>query len=701
MEGKLEGDVSLGTGMGVAARSKSMMPRVQVEDVQLEVDHEPAPHRRQTISLSPVSPSTGPLGGRKASINITSTGTALKILIASWNVGNTMPPKDSKLLNDWIPEGGGDFDVIAVGLQESTYKNEKVSENLVRADSWHGSSSKVDDQDDEENDTDYPALDSAIDTKEIEEVEEEEEEEEEEEADDNKPTIKKSGTQRSSSNADENNSPSSEAIRNGRAGVQFSSATSEPSDSNAIGSNKSSDVIVKRSRTKKSMRKMTRMVRQLSSNLRDTMGDALDYPFSKQIYQHLGESYVLAGKVELMEMRLFVYVHERNNVCDVEKLAVPTGLGSVIGNKGGLLFKCVVENTSLCFASCHLAAHQDQKFLDKRNSDCATILGAQFGQKNVSIDHQFDHCFWFGDLNYRLDLNYTAPRQRNHEKHCAEVMTLVRAKKWTALNQNDQLKHQIEGKKTLTGWELPPALFPPTFKRVRHTLDEYLLERVPSYCDRVLYKSLPGLRANLKLQRFSCYEAIATSDHKPVAAAFQVGRTPPITSGAVEKPTLVEITDFAGKNLLGLDLAGLSDPYVKFYSTPSNAVQVDASGSHLSTATISNTCSPKWRDDQVPKLHVLCDNERDAKHVHLTLVVMDYDATSKDDLMGVASVSLEKFCQSRPRFIPFEAPVVLNGKAAGTLTGKIRVTLPGQATPLAEESGPQLIRVAGCHCTLS
>jgi hypothetical protein len=250
---------------------------------------------------------------------------------------------------------------------------------------------------------------------------------------------------------------------------------------------------------------------------------------------------------------------------------------------------------------------------------CATILGAQFGQKNVSIDHQFDHCFWFGDLNYRLDLNYTAPRQRNHEKHCAEVMALVRAKKWAALNQNDQLKHQIEDKKALTGWSLPPALFPPTFKRVRHSLDEYLvglhlglpvlrrtsmasparfaflqLERVPSYCDRVLYTSLPGLRANVKLQRFSCFEAIATSDHKPVAAAFHVGRTLPIPSGTTEKATLVEIADLAGKDLLGLDLAGLSDPYVKFYSVPSSAVQVDTNGSHPSTTTILKTCSPKY-----------------------------------------------------------------------------------------------------------
>lgn len=72
-----------------------------------------------------------------------------------------------------------------------------------------------------------------------------------------------------------------------------------------------------------------------------------------------------------------------------------------------------------------------------------------------------------------------------------------------------------------------------------------------------------------------------------------MGRTPPISSGTAETTTLVEIIELAGKDLLGLDLAGLSDPYVKFYSTPSNAVQVDSNGSHPSTSTISNTCSPR------------------------------------------------------------------------------------------------------------
>lgn len=43
----------------------------------------------------------------------------LSIRCCTWNVGNKMPSAD---FSPWIPEGGGDFDVIAVGLQESTYK---------------------------------------------------------------------------------------------------------------------------------------------------------------------------------------------------------------------------------------------------------------------------------------------------------------------------------------------------------------------------------------------------------------------------------------------------------------------------------------------------------------------------------------------------------------------------------------------------
>lgn len=83
----------------------------------------------------------------------------------------------------------------------------------------------------------------------------------------------------------------------------------------------------------------------------------------------------------------------------------------------------------------------------------------------------------------------------------------------------------------------------------------------------MLHKSLPGRRANLKLQRFTCIEAISSSDHKPVLAEFHVQPSPPIaidSSLTGANATLVEITELAAKNLLGMDMTGLSDPYVRW-----------------------------------------------------------------------------------------------------------------------------------------
>jgi hypothetical protein len=42
----------------------------------------------------------------------------VNIHVASWNVGNTMPPED---LSPWLPAGGGDADIIVVATQECTY----------------------------------------------------------------------------------------------------------------------------------------------------------------------------------------------------------------------------------------------------------------------------------------------------------------------------------------------------------------------------------------------------------------------------------------------------------------------------------------------------------------------------------------------------------------------------------------------------
>lgn len=47
------------------------------------------------------------------------------------------------------------------------------------------------------------------------------------------------------------------------------------------------------------------------------------------------------------------------------------------------------------------------------------IAGAHVGpQRSVDLDVQFDHCFWMGDLNYRLDCAHS-PKLK--DKPWAEV----------------------------------------------------------------------------------------------------------------------------------------------------------------------------------------------------------------------------------------------------------------------------------------
>lgn len=309
----------------------------------------PSPPRPQATSNEPSPATATPTNKSQA---------PLKILIASWNVGNAMPPKNAKKIHDWIPEGGGNFDVIVVGLQESNYR-EKTSKDSTGAEENGPTGSATATTTDVEAD---PTGDNSPQTHQS--KTEWESENDEYYGDDN-------GSDDGDGDGDDDDDELETALAEARRLAQESSSVASTQRKNSLsqriegegetcpvgtestsvdpsaspsavvsgggeGSSSSletGDVIVKRSRTKKSIRKVSKLVRQVSSNLRDSVADVLDYPFNRQIYLHLGEKYALVGKVELMEMRLFVYVHTKHTVSGIEKLSIPTGLGSVLGNK--------------------------------------------------------------------------------------------------------------------------------------------------------------------------------------------------------------------------------------------------------------------------------------------------------------------------------------------------------------------------------
>jgi hypothetical protein len=79
-----------------------------------------------------------------------------------------------------------------------------------------------------------------------------------------------------------------------------------------------------------------------------------------------------------------------------------------------------------------------------------------------------------------------------------------------------------------------PSTFRPTFKVERgKVVPEYDPERSPAWCDRVLWKSMPGYE--LKQIAYNSAESVTTSDHKPVYAIFEL--TPYVLPSAIDDST--------------------------------------------------------------------------------------------------------------------------------------------------------------------
>jgi len=72
-----------------------------------------------------------------------------------------------------------------------------------------------------------------------------------------------------------------------------------------------------------------------------------------------GARWTRVSRVFQWEMAMLIFVRDEQLrlVKNVQEAKVATGVGSVIGNKGGLLTKLEFGSTSMCFVSSHLAAH--------------------------------------------------------------------------------------------------------------------------------------------------------------------------------------------------------------------------------------------------------------------------------------------------------------------------------------------------------
>ncbi|NXG71299.1 SHIP2 phosphatase, partial [Baryphthengus martii] len=213
--------------------------------------------------------------------------------------------------------------------------------------------------------------------------------------------------------------------------------------------------------------------------------------------------------------------HERR-ISHVHTSSVKTGIANTLGNKGAVGVSFLFNGTSFGFVNCHLASGSEKTH--RRNQNYSDIVRSLvLGDKRLGafdLTLRFTHLFWFGDLNYRLDMDVQ------------DILAHLTKKEFEALLVVDQLNLEREKNKVFLRFREGDISFPPTYRYERGTRDTYMWQKfkptgvrinVPSWCDRILWKSHP--ETHVVCNSYGCTDDIVTSDHSPVFATFEVGVT--------------------------------------------------------------------------------------------------------------------------------------------------------------------------------
>jgi endonuclease/exonuclease/phosphatase family metal-dependent hydrolase len=238
--------------------------------------------------------------------------------------------------------------------------------------------------------------------------------------------------------------------------------------------------------------------------------ESCEKDWAAAVSEAVGADFELVSATSLRDsIRLLLFVRKRllNHVHSIRSSTYSTTI-PMFWRKGGIGVQISYLSTNLVFITAHLAAHASET--NNRNSDIASILKTLgLGNPNYDTGHQFHHCFFMGDLNYRLNSD-----------NLAETISLIAQQQWSQLLSMDQLIKEKNQGNIFYDFHEPDIQFAPTFKVARGTRSDFDRKRIPSWCDRILVHSLPECIA--RATAYNSIDTILTSDHVPVYANWDI-----------------------------------------------------------------------------------------------------------------------------------------------------------------------------------
>jgi hypothetical protein len=411
------------------------------------------------------------------------------------------------------------------------------------------------------------------------------------------------------------------------------------------------------------------------------------------IHDSFGNEFEELQYTSLWEMKLVVFVRSGLNVNFLETDVVPCGgPGQNLGNKGAVGVSFWIGSTSFCFIGAHLAAHEGEAKTKLRNANYQKIVqDLQLGMRNFPLMTQFDHIIFCGDLNYRL---------REFNEGCQGAL---KSGDIQHLRQYDELAKEIEEMRTLPGFSEGDITFRPTFKlyfasqgsdaagadllAVSDTLS-YNMLRIPSYCDRVLWRSNVASRPLRCIEYGASFEtAIAHggSDHAPVWGVYSCPSTVEQQSLTMEDQTP---TCFLMLTALSVKLKGNWPPTPDVLASPlflQSAVMTVQSPCLCNASAESLVPVKHWNTKADPTFLGACavtcrpglTLERISKDKLFCTVSMKSEGAPQTSILGCGVLRLSRaLVNAASKPVPFEMELYTRGNSelVGLCVGSITCT---------------------------
>jgi len=138
------------------------------------------------------------------------------------------------------------------------------------------------------------------------------------------------------------------------------------------------------------------------------------------------------------------------------------------------------------------------------------------------------------------------------------------------LRKHDQLIEEREKGTVFSNFKEGIINFTPTYKFDNckpHTEYSKSKNRVPAWCDRILWSSWDGSTDSIVQKEYNCSHEVITSDHSPVFSVFQVSVEKPwIPHHFSEGELSLVFYNLSGETLRSCDMNGFSDPFVLLFA---------------------------------------------------------------------------------------------------------------------------------------